>query len=364
MFLHIAKTQKMGHDVEEKPGQLSRPSNWNYNDLSPFKEPDLLHAVSRETSCVHFRERARSWCSPAVSWQPEVTDLGWADKGCIKVQISPIPSPSTYPIHHRQTDLVSNTRFLLQSTVSHLTSTPSSTPDHNSSTGNSGGCYTTVGCLQHNTAIQFLEVGSSAIQKGKRKSEFLPRANIRSRRSVWSFARAFLKQGWVENVKIIPNKQAKQPWNTPSSQQFAGLSKHYYKPPQRSAHLRSSAVKGTIATPTHFIQFWRMAQFLQPIPVCRTSGIQLNRSFPTGSKSHIHSWTWKSQHKATGFRSKIWARVQDSYPLCLPLCSKVARLVLSPTTVTVTAIPSFRDMFKITSWPHTPIFFFFFGFTK
>ena len=54
MFLRIAKTQKMGHDVEEKPGQISRPSDWNYNDLSPFKEPDLLHTVSRETSCVHF----------------------------------------------------------------------------------------------------------------------------------------------------------------------------------------------------------------------------------------------------------------------------------------------------------------------
>lgn len=102
-----------------------------------------------------------------------------------------------------------------------------------------------------------------------------------------------------------------------------------------------------------------MAQFLQPIPVCRTSGIQSNRSFPTGSKSRIHSWTWKSQHKVTGFRSKIWARVQDSYSLCLPLCTKVVRLVLSPTMITVTAISTFWDMFKTTSWLHTPWWVFF-----
>jgi len=54
----------MGHDVEEKPGQVSRPSDWNYNDLSPFKEPDVLHAVSRETSCDHFSKWAKPWNSP------------------------------------------------------------------------------------------------------------------------------------------------------------------------------------------------------------------------------------------------------------------------------------------------------------
>lgn len=54
MFLHVAKPQKMGHDVEEKPGQRSSPSDWNYSDLNPFKEPDRLHAVSGEASCVHF----------------------------------------------------------------------------------------------------------------------------------------------------------------------------------------------------------------------------------------------------------------------------------------------------------------------
>lgn len=121
MFLHIAKTQKMGHVVQEKPGQISRPADWNCNDLSPFKEPDLLHTAS---SCVHFSKWAKPWNSPAVSWQPEVTDLQWADKGCIEVSASPIHPPSTYPVQHRQTHMVSNTWFLLQTNVSCSTSTP------------------------------------------------------------------------------------------------------------------------------------------------------------------------------------------------------------------------------------------------
>lgn len=108
----------------------------------------------------------------------------------------------------------------------------------------------------------------------------------------------------------------------------------------------------------HTLNFCRMSQSLQPIPVCRISGIQLSMSFPTSSKSHTHSWTWKSQHKMTEFTSKIWARVQDSHPLYLPLCSKVAGLVLSPTITAVTAIPSFRDMSKTTSWLYTAFFFF------
>lgn len=159
MLLHISKTEKMGHEVQEKPGQISRPADWNHNDLSPFKESDLLQTASTETSCVHFSKWAKPWNSPAVSCQPEVIDLQWADKGCIEVQVSPMHPPSTYPAQHRQTHMVSNTRFLLQANVSCLTSTPSSAPNHNSSTGNSGGCYTTVGCLQHNTDINFLELG-------------------------------------------------------------------------------------------------------------------------------------------------------------------------------------------------------------
>lgn len=158
MFLHIAKTQKMGHNLQEKPGRY----------LNLLTEITMTWALSKnqtcftastETFCVHLSKWAKPWNPPAVSWQPEVTDLQRADKGCTEVQVSPTPPPSTYPAQHRQTHMVSNTWFRLQTNVSCLTSTPSSAPNHNSSTGNSGGCYTIVRCLRHNTDIHFLELG-------------------------------------------------------------------------------------------------------------------------------------------------------------------------------------------------------------
>lgn len=108
--------------------------------------------------------------------------------------------------------MVSNPQFLLQSVVSRLTSTPllKSKPQQQ---------HWEFRRLLHNCGVsatqhshQFLKVGTSAIQKGKKKSGFLPRVSIRSRRQMGSFAKAFLMQGSGENVKIMQNK-----WTTPKA---------------------------------------------------------------------------------------------------------------------------------------------------
>lgn len=156
-FSRLLRHRWWGHNVEKKEGQSSSPRDWNDSELSPFKASDVLHVVSRETSRDHFSQWTRPWNSPAVSRQPEVTDL-MSRQGLHHGLDLSCSLPLNIP-NSAQTDMVSNTWLLLKITVLYLTSTPSSTPSHDSSTGNSRGCYTTVGCLQHNTAINFLKLG-------------------------------------------------------------------------------------------------------------------------------------------------------------------------------------------------------------
>lgn len=182
MFLHVAKTQKMGHDVKRSQGRYLDPGTgmtvtWALSKnqicftLSPEK-PHVFLAASEQSLETHLLFLgSQRW----LTWDEQM-------RAVLRFRSSFIPSPSTYPTQHRQTHMVSNPQFLLQSVVSHLTSTPrlNSKPQQQ---------HWEFRRLLHNCGVsatqhshQFLKVGPSAIQKGKRKSGFLPRANIRSRR--------------------------------------------------------------------------------------------------------------------------------------------------------------------------------------
>lgn len=127
-----------------EPFQRTRPASHCLlrNFLCSFQQ---VSKALKLTCC--FMTARGDW--PAMSRQGLCRGLGLLHSPTLD-----IPSSAQTDTH-----MVSNTRFLLQTNVSCFTSTPSSAPNHNSSTGNSEGCYTTVRCLRHNTDINFLELG-------------------------------------------------------------------------------------------------------------------------------------------------------------------------------------------------------------
>lgn len=166
MFLHIAETQKMGHDVQEKPGQISRPSDWNYNDLSPFKEPDLLHTASigfclpcsfqqvskalKFTCC--FMTARGDW--PAMSRQGLYRGLDLPHSPALD-----IPTSAQTDTHGEQYSVPPTNQCVMLNLHPLLSSKPQQHWEFRRLLHNCG-----VSATQHRH--QFLRVGTSVIQKG------------------------------------------------------------------------------------------------------------------------------------------------------------------------------------------------------